>query len=352
MTTTRKPFLYCLIISLFFTKFALAEPKRAKFEPDNGSVLVFIGQDNVAVGGTKKWHNGYVDNIGIPAGVTHYVYFAEGIKNNFGFDLDKGTVDGLNRETTWGAGPMCMECYLQSEKLKNTVIHLSISMEFGSEDKIASGEFDHLIVELAEFLERYQDVPFFIRIGYEFDGAWNDYDAPNFKLSWRRIVDALNEKKLNNFATVFASSSPYLKMNKWLEYWPGDEYVDWIGYSYWANSIAPQVSLELARKKNKPIFIAETTPRGFWLNKTKNSLIWSDWFQILFDHIEANSDVIKAVSYINTDWDAQPMWDGWGDSRIETNPELKERWLEKMAEKQYIHHTKGTYDLIGFTPKK
>ena len=46
------------------------------------------------------------------------------------------------------------------------------------------------------------------------------------------------------------------------------------------------------------------------------------------------------------------MWDGWGDSRIETNPALKKRWLEKMAEKQYIHNTKGTYDLIGFTPKK
>ena len=31
-------------------------------------------------------------------------------------------------------------------------------------------------------------------------------------------------------------------------------------------------------------------------------------------------DVIRAVSYINSDWDAEEMWDGWGQTRIETAP--------------------------------
>jgi hypothetical protein len=78
----------------------------AKYEPPQGKVLVFVGQDNKSVGGTDKWSDGYVDHIGMPAGVTHYVYFTEGQTNNFDFTFDKGHVDGLLTETTWGAGPM------------------------------------------------------------------------------------------------------------------------------------------------------------------------------------------------------------------------------------------------------
>ena len=328
------------------------EKTLAKFEPPKGKVLMFVGQDNEAVGGTSKWTNGYVDHVGVPAGVTHYVYFTEEKTNAFGFSFDKGTIDGLAKETTWGAGPMCMECYLQSDKLKNSIVHLSISMEFGSEDEIARGEHDHLIKELAEYLARYQQVPFLIRIGYEFDGAWNDYDTENFKLAWRRIVDGLRAKQLGNFATVMASSRRHISLDTWQNYWPGDEYVDWIGYSYWANNEPHAVTLDFAREKGIPVFIAETTPRGFWLNKTDVNLIWGDWFEILFDHIEENIDIIKAVSYINTNWDAQPMWTGWGDTRIESNAKLKKRWMEQMNKPEYVHQTDGTYELIKFYPEQ
>ena len=30
-----------------------------------------------------------------------------------------------------------------------------------------------------------------------------------------------------------ASSRYHVPREVWDEYWPGDEYVDWIGYSYW-----------------------------------------------------------------------------------------------------------------------
>jgi hypothetical protein len=320
----------------------------AKYEPPQGRVLVFVGQDNKSVGGTDKWSDGYVDHIGMPAGITHYVYFTEGHTNEFGFTFDEGHVDGMLSETTWGAGPMCMDCYLSDEDFKGIVVHLSISMEFGSEDKIATGEYDHLILELADYLTKYQHMPFLIRIGYEFDGSWNDYDPENFKLAWRRIVDGLRERNVDNFATVMASSRRHLPIETWETYWPGDNYVDWIGYSYWANETPHPLALDFARAKNKPVFIAETTPRGFFLNMLQDGQVWNDWFQILLDHIEENDDVIKAVSYINTHWDADPMWSGWGDSRIETNAKVKQKWLETMQQERYIHQTEGTYDLIGF----
>ena len=323
------------------------------FAPPEGKVLVFVGQDNKSVGGTKDYQNGYVDHVGVPAGITHYVYFAEGKDNSFGFTFDHGSVDGLNKQTTWGAGPMCMVCYLESGTFANTLVHLSISMEFDSEQEIAEGKHEHLIDELAVFLKRYAHVPFLLRIGYEFDGSWNHYEPDAFKLAWRRIVDGLRGAGADNFATVLASSRHHIKREVWDAYWPGDDYVDWIGYSFWSNEARHPVALELAREKGLPVFIAEITPRGFWLAQTNGGMIWQDWFAVLFDHIEQNKDVIRAISYINTHWDADPMWKGkgWGDSRIETNLELKKRWSEKMAESMYLHSPVGVYDLIGFKPE-
>lgn len=323
-----------------------SESARAKFEPVDG-VLVFVGQDNASVGGNAPHQDGYVDHIGVPAGITHYVYFAEGVENNFGYAFDIGTIDGLDKETTWAAGPMCMRCYLESEPLAGTVVHLSISMEFGSEERVAGGDYDHLIRELANFLEEFSHVPFLIRIGYEFDGPWNGYDPESFQIAWRRIVDGLRKAGPDNFATVMASSSMSTPREVWDSYYPGDDYVDWLGYSYWSNVANDENVLALAREKSKPVMIAETTPRGFFLGQL-GGLVWWDWFAVLFDHIEANADVIKAVSYINADWDSQEMWTGWGDSRIQVNAEVRSLWLEKMAEPLYLHGTDGTYDAIGF----
>lgn len=332
----------------------------AKFEPPEGKVLVFIGQDNESVGGTQKWSNGYIDNVGMPAGITHYVYMTENKENNFGFTLHGNIIDGLEAETTWGSGPMCLTCYLESPNLDKSIIHLSISMEYGAEKSIALGQADHLLSQLSTYIAKYDKHPFLIRIGYEFEGKWNDYNAAYFVLAWRRIVDSLRDNGVDNFATVFASSTYALPREKWEEYWPGDDYVDWIGYSYWTNKSASPIALEFAQEKGKPVFIAETTPRGFWLDKASGNLIWSDWYAQLFDHIERYPDLIKAVSYINTHWDAVPMWTGWGDTRIELNEELKAKWLEKMSDENYIHGTsqktvhgtENTFDLIRFKPNK
>ena len=330
---------------------AVRDQATARYEPPHGQVLVFIGQDNRSVGGNGAYRDGYVDHIGVPGGITHYVYFAEGATNAFSYTFETGRVDGLNTLTTWGAGPMCMRCYLESEDLQGVAVHLSISMEFNSEDSIASGEYDHLIDELAAFLREFGRFPFFIRIGYEFDGAWNGYDPEHFKRAWRRIVDGLRERGADNFATVMASSRYHVAREVWDEYWPGDDYVDWLGYSYWHFEPAENTVLALAREKNKPVMLAEVTPRGIFLNLL-GQLIIGDWYQVLFSHIEANPDVIKALAYIDANWDEQPMWKGrgWGDTRVRVNEDVAKWWTQKMAQPAYLHGPRGLYEAIRFVP--
>ena len=320
---------------------------QGKFAPRPGKVLVFAGQDNASVGGTRKYRDGYVDNIGVPGGITHYVYFSEGWTNGFDRTFAKGEVAGLNRETEWASGPMHQKAYLDSDVLERCVMHVSIAMEGNCEDKVADGSFDHLITEFVDFVAAYPERPFLIRIGYEFDGSWNDYDPGNFKLAFRRIVDALRARKLENFATVFASSSS-VKVGQFEEYDPGEEYYDWVGYSWWGGEKDGQPALDFARSVGKPVFIAEATARGHYFDNEDAGTVWNDWFTAFFKHIDDNLDVIRAVSYINADWDSQDMWDGWGQTRLESAPLLKQRWLEQMADPRFINAIDKPFEAIGF----
>lgn len=51
----------------------------------------------------------------------------------------------------------------------------------------------------------YQDMSFYIRIGYEFDNPENHYDPENYKLAFRRIVDRFKDVNLTNVAFVWHS---------------------------------------------------------------------------------------------------------------------------------------------------
>lgn len=336
--------IFTLILSIVLISFCTQIPRsyNVKYELPDDKVLVFVGQDNESVGGNNRFNNGYVDHIGVPAGITHYIALGSGAED--------GKIPGLEVESTWGAGPMCLKYYVDSPNLKNCIMHLSITMA-DHEKEVAEGVHDSLILQIANFLKQYQEFPFFLRIGYEFDGEWNHYDSTNYKIAFRRIVDKLKAENIKNFATVFTGSSHLVDYKLWKSYYPGDEYVDWCGYSYWGGdttSAEAHTAIKFARAHSKPIFIAEIAPRGYYFLKEDGKAFWDKWFVELFEHIENYKDVVKAISYINCNWYAQPMWDGWGDTRIQVVPYIKQKWLEKMTEPAYIIGTDEVFSLIGF----
>ena len=171
--------------------------------------------------------------------------------------------------------------------------------------------------------------------------------------AFQRIVSALQDANLTNFATVYASSSGATPQ-QFEQYDPGPEYYDWVGYSWWGGERDGQAALDFARKVGKPIFIAEATPRGHFFDREDPQQVWDTWFQQFFTHIEENKGVVRAVSYINANWEGQDMWKGekWGQTRLETAPLLKSKWLEKMAEAQFVNAVDKPFDLIGFPNRK
>ncbi|MDP5093019.1 MAG: glycosyl hydrolase, partial [Polaribacter sp.] len=191
--------------------------------------------------------------------------------------------------------------------------------------------------------------PVFLRIGYEFDGwDWNHYDKKNYLKAWKRIHAMFTKMEVDNVAFVWQSKGNGSDQKILEEWYPGDDLVDWCGYSYFENP--DEEMLTFARKHQKPVFIAEATPilyngtqfyDTFLSNPEQAKKAWEDWFVPFINTLNNNKDVIKAFSYINVNWPAQPMWKANDlfkhvDSRIQKSELITKKWLEEITKPRYV----------------
>ncbi len=128
----------------------LKKIKLNKFEPKNGEFLFFIGQDLNAVGGFKRYNEGYIDTFTLPAGVTVYTNLSAGGKS-FGYNF-KG-LDGIKTKVNWGAGDTSAQYYIDNPKFKNSLLSIGLSL-VNAEKNIAKEKNDHLIIEFGEWIKK------------------------------------------------------------------------------------------------------------------------------------------------------------------------------------------------------
>ncbi|CAL2062864.1 glycoside hydrolase family 26 protein [Tenacibaculum sp. 190524A05c] len=335
-------------------------PKRAKFEPKKG-VLLFAGQELEAVGGLEKYNDGYLDHFDKPAGWTTYTNINPG-ENSFGRTQEG--LDGLWETHDWGDNDYNASLQLQDSSYTNMA--LAIGLQFvNHEEKVADGTHDKYIDKLGDFLLSLGKRPVFLRIAYEFDGEpWNHYDKEATKTAYRRMVTKLRKKGVTNTAYVWQSTGFMSPNDGDLESWyPGDEYVDWLGFSFF-NRWAEQKMIAFARKKGKPVFIAEASPTITDPNFDKNTgntketqlsnpeqaeEAWNKWFIPFFKCIEDNKDVVKAVSYINCHWDSHRMWFENPtfkkiDARLQLSDSISKRWKENTSKDLFIKSSPSLYE--------
>ncbi len=181
------------------------------------------------------------------------------------------------------------------------------------------------------------------------------------------------------------------------DWYPGDDVVDWCGLSWFIapdeaintfdfplrdrnQDVLANDMIAFARARKKPVMVCEATPQGYdleisehsstqsavgrnstgityegakvllsqgddaaksqfgpgtWFENISADQAWDRWFKPYLNFIKTNKDIIRAVVYINANWETQGLWDHpyeqgyWGDSRIEANPRIKELWLNE-----------------------
>ena len=324
--------------ALFDVAYGAGTSSVALFEPPNGRVYHGVGQ---AQTGVSEYMTAMGDSAILPA-----VY-------NFYHDIP-GT-----------RGPKFAELrqMLAAEKQSGRIPHLSIAMTDGrvwTDSIIANtNQYDAIIDSMAlicrDFGQR-----MFVRPGFEFNGSWFPYHAYQYPRAFRKIFD--------RFRTLGADSTAFL----WCYYtaapadfdsvdasgarwYPGDDYVDWFSLDLFnsrdfhpdsANSKRGQLTnkgksekfLAMARAKNKPVFLSEVSAAGtnITTDPVDGLVDWNAWFEPFFRFLAGHPEV-KGYNYTNWDWSQYGQWKEWGDSRIEINPVILNKYRTEMRTARYIH---------------
>ena len=336
------------------------------FTPPQGKTMLILGQDL-----KSTWDYISTSSFPTPAGITTY--------------LNLYSLDGLGpNDTDWGAGPInaasCVNGYPNSVLVMG--IYMTEQYYPGGLTDIANGKYDTQIKTLATFIKS-ANRPAYIRIGYEFEGQWNGFTNPaTYIAAYKHIVDTIRPVAPNFVSVWQAAASPIDTVLRGYhpnitDWYPGDNYVDWCGLSFFLPQDSRQFTyademLNFARSHQKPVMICESTPQGYNLsNMTKANIspvydgtagqnsqaktadqIWSEWYAPYFNYIHQNADAIRAVAYINADWNSQSQWSPpysqgyWGDTRVQENATIKQNWITEINSAFWLHGSSGLFSQL------
>jgi len=362
---------------------AAAPSFASRYEPLDGRVLVFAGQNLAA---TRAYYR--LDGVPRPVGFSDYVAFQEPGTPYPGYAPDFPAqyqgVDGLLKATNWGAGEQCVDCLLKEPGFEQAAITIGMYLGgpwepsgepcTGAENciiaRVSRGEFDGQLEKFASWLNGIGDRPVFLRVGYEFDGAWSGYEPNDYRAAFKYIRRFLDARGVDNVAYVWQTFG-YASYETLEAYFPEpdsdyDSYIDWVGYSYFTDDpAAPGINeLKFAREKGLKAFISEVTPHSGVCTRQLDVVRSPDgvkeWIDKFFIHLEQNKDVVRAFSYINERWNDSeyaPMWSAEqthncggffanSNAHLNDNPEIGRYWGEKVSGSSFLNLEEDLYSKL------
>jgi len=230
---------------------------------------------------------------------------------------------------------------------------------------VVAGTLDAEITQMARDFRGYGQ-PIFARPGVEIANSWNAYSPFVFPQAWRRFVDIFRRENADNVAFVWCIAAPgdstfdsFDAQGNGLWY-PGDEYVDWLGLDvfdlidFTGGGTRHANSLELcafALRRKKPVMIAECTAKGLDISAAGSAAAyWNAWFGPFFAFLDAHP-VVREFSYINWDWTLTPKWPTWLNADITVNPALVALYKGQLGHSQYLHKSAGA-PFVGPWPRR
>lgn len=186
---------------------------------------------------------------------------------------------------------------------------LMISWGGTSYAPILNGSQDALIAAAADALAGLK-APVFLRWAWEMNGNWFDWDGAHngnnpagYIKAWKHIHDIFVAHHALNVAWVWgpnAGSVPGAAWNDMNNYYPGDDYVDWVAVSGYSTGRDNPDSLfgDIVKRygSRKPIMIAETGALE------RGGTVKADWIKALQAWVIAHP-AVGALVWFDTDND-------------------------------------------------
>ena len=221
---------------------------------------------------------------------------------------------------------------------KNQMIVIQLGLELvGQTEAIVRGELDDDIKNWLDGIEEL-GLPVYARLGYEFNGFdWNRYEPEPYKAAFIYLVEKIRERDLE-IATVWNYVPDPTQPSNFMDFYPGDEYVDWWSINIFEptqiGNTLTKAFLDSAHVHSRPVLIGESTPKD--IGVLDGAADWDAWFEPFFNLVAAESG-IKMTGYINWDWGNYPQWSTWGDARLEQNDVVSQLFNDEMNEEIFAH---------------
>ncbi len=207
--------------------------------------------------------------------------------------------------------------------------------------RIQEGEFDDRIERLAKFLTQV-DRPIYLSIGFDVNHPIYGNEPSFYVSTYRYLVDKLRQYEVGNLSLVWhiISMSPGYRDKDPIEWFPGQDYVDWLGTNVTQILDAHVVTkvrfqatnferlFSIADEFELPIMIMESSSRSVQKNfGYKGEALWEFWYKPFFDFVEGNKRV-KAFSHMTQDWLMDDVI--WGN------------FTERLADDRYVFANHGS----------
>lgn len=310
--------------------------EKTKFVPPAGKALLIMGQNHEEI---AEYMDSYSD-MRIPGGWMAY----------WGIPSMNGIRQTHLNETGTSQNHQNLV-----ERFPDTVLQSALWMvgKWDVLNKTVAGEYDSVVKQFSGWAKT-TERPIYLRIGYEFDGWHNELEPQTYIKAYRRIVDLIRAEGADNIAFVWHSYASRTYKDYPLSNWyPGDEYVDWVGISLFGHMYASELNaeadavFEFARDHKKPVMVAESSPIEGIDEVSIDA--WNTWF-VNFLSLTYNKNV-KAISFINTDWDRMAI-EGiseWKDARLQNNEKIYRAWFMETSKGRYLNQSSELFELLGFT---
>ncbi len=195
-------------------------------------------------------------------------------------------------------------------------------------------------------------IPIIFRPYHEFDGSWfwwgKHFCTPGeFKTLWRETVTYLRDrKKVRNFIYAFSPDRNFKTKEEYLERYPGDDYVDVLGFDdYW--DFTPNgdglgwvrkkliIISELAKEKNKVAALTETglesIPNPVWWSDRLMKVINDDSVNIAYAMVWRNANTVHHYAPYKGDFSAEDFINFSRSGNILFNRALPDLYHKKIT---------------------
>lgn len=318
----------------------------AKHEPENGHYIGIYSENDKKIGqNLSKTKKVYGDH-------QIFLFYQDWNKR---FDYDFKSDVSLDTK--------------MAKRVKNENAALQIAMN-SDEVGLDSVTENKWIIEWAKEAKEL-DMPIFLRFLSEMNGDWVKWhgDPEKYKEKFILIHDIM-EKYAPNVAMVWCPNDEPIETNgvKIEDYYPGDEYVDWVGVNFYVDYYnSGRTDLPDNRFQNpldhlkyvydlyadkKPIMICETGVAHYSIPNNEDLTDWAVAnLKKLYTMLPIQYPRVKAINYFSLNQNNSNYLVGnrWNNYALSENAEIEKTYKELIKSDSIVREIGGN---SGFTYKK